>query len=287
MQANEVLVRIKMNDRRARLKKAQALVREWQRAYDGTKLLGEKGHQSQRHIDETYSALQAALAELEEIQLEIRNTTIRAPFDGILETRRVELGDYVAVNGEIATIVDNDPLVVTVQIAQQDVGKIALGDVAGVAFATGQTRDGVVRFIAPRAAEATRTFRVEIEVPNPENRILSGTSAEAHLPTGTVLAHFVSPAVLTLNDAGVVGIKTVTQTNTVAFHPITIVLAEAGGVWVSGLPEEARIIAVGQGFVQDGEGVRVSSIRDSSAAAVGSDGPMLSHVTHDLTERPQ
>jgi hypothetical protein len=162
VQADDVLVHVELDDRQIRLNKAEALVREWQRAHEGADRLGEKGYQSQRLIDETYSELQSAQAELEEIRLEFARTTIRAPFDGILETRRIELGDYVAVNGEIATIVDNDPLVVAVQIAQQKIEDIALGDVAAVAFAMGQEGEGLVRYIAPRAEEATRTFRVEI-----------------------------------------------------------------------------------------------------------------------------
>jgi multidrug efflux system membrane fusion protein len=289
VQAGDVLVRIELADRQVRLNKAEALVREWQRAHEGADRLGEKGYQSQRLIDETYSELQSAQAALEEIRLEISNTAIRAPFDGILEARRVELGDYVAVNGEIATIVDNDPLVVAVQIAQQAIEDIALGDAATVAFATGQEGEGPVRYVAPRAEEATRTFRVEIAVPNPDSRIPSGTSAEARLPTGTVLAHFVSPGLLSLNDSGVLGVKTVDETDSVAFHPVTIVLAESSGIWVSGLPDDARIITVGQGFVRDGETVRVVPAEDSGVASDRAGGTvgMLSQVAPRLSGRPR
>lgn len=279
VRAGDVLVRIEQNDREARLKRAEALVRERERAYEGANRLGEKGYQSQRLLDEAFSGLQSARAELEEIRLEIANTTIRAPFDGILEQRRVELGDYVAVNGEVATIVDNDPLVVSAQIAQQDIGKIALGDVAAVTFATGQSGEGRVRLIAPRAEAPTRTFRVELEVPNPESRIFSGTSATARLPTGTVLAHFLSPAMLTLSDAGELGVKTVTETDIVAFHPVSVVLSESNGLWVAGLPDEARIITVGQGFVREGEPVSVFLADESRVAPAASIGAaLLSHA---------
>jgi len=254
--AGGVLVRLELNDRKARLNQAKARVRELRSAYEAAKELGQKGYQAQRRVDEAYSAYQSAQAELEQIQLEIDNTTIRTPFDGILERRAVTLGDYIAINGAVATVVDNDPLVVQVQIAQQDIGRVTLGTVASISFATGQEREGRVRFVAPRAEDATRTFRVEIEVPNPESAIPSGTSAEARIPTGIVSAHFISPAQLTLNDAGRVGVKTVTEDRTVAFHPIAIVLAQADGIWVSGLPDTVQVITVGQGFVQDGEEVR-------------------------------
>jgi multidrug efflux system membrane fusion protein len=270
VQVNDVLVRLEMNDRQAKLKQQEALLQERRRAHESTKRLGEKGYQAQRLIDESYSALQAAEADLESIRLEIGNTVVRAPFDGVLELRRVELGDYVAINGEIATIVDNDPLVVTAQIAQQDIAKIALGDSAEISFATGQQRQGVVRYIAPRAEESTRTFRVEMEVSNADNQILSGISAEARIPTGTVSAHHVSPALLTLNDGGLVGVKTVNHSGVVKFHAVDIVLAQTSGIWVSGLPDTARIITIGQGFVRDGETVRTSP-RESAQRMPGAD----------------
>lgn len=288
VRVDDVLVRLEMNDRQARLKRAEALLAEQQKAHERAKQLDEKGYQAQRLIDESYSALQAAQANMAEIQLEIRNTVIRAPFDGVLEIRQVNIGDYVDVNGEVATIVDNDPLVVTVQIAQQDIGMITLGSVADVAFATGQRSEGVIRFIASRANDTTRTFRVEIEVRNPNRLIPSGTSAEVSIPTGSVLAHFVSPALLTLNDIGQVGIKSVNDDDIVEFHPVTIVLSETGGVWVSGLPDTARVITVGSGFVRAGEIVQgVSAQSDRTPSGVTQATTMLSPATQDEMERSQ
>lgn len=267
VRAGDVLVRLEMNDRVEQRQKVEALVQEKQRAYESARQLGKKGLQAERLIDESYSGLRAAQAELAEIRVEIDSTVIRAPFDGILDTRSVELGDYVAVNGEVAVIVDNDPLIVSAHIAQQDIGRFALGESADVTFATGQQRQGEVRFIAPRADAATRTFRVEVEIPNPDSELPSGTSAEARIPTGEVTAHFISPALLSLNDTGEVGVKTVSDGDLVKFHPVVIVLAEAQGIWVTGLPEQAHIITVGQGFVRQGEAVSVVVAEDEKESS--------------------
>lgn len=273
--AKDVLARLEMDDREVQLKKAEALLQERRKTYARAKQLGDKGYQAQRMIDESFSALRAAEAELAEIQLQIANTELRAPFSGILESRQVEVGDYVTVNGEIATIIDNDPLVVTTQIAQQNISDIKLGKSARLDFATRQQLEGTVRFIAPRAETSTRTFRVEIEVPNPDNRIPSGTSVEASIPAGEVIAHFISPALLSLDDSGQVGIKTVATDGVVEFYPTSIVLAEAQGLWVSGLPEQARIITVGQGFVRPGETVRVVEYKDEQASTGLAQQPIL------------
>lgn len=259
VKAGSELVRLDINDRNARLKQAKAKVEEWDRAVSRAQSMGDKGYQSKQFIENAMTELRSAQAELEQVQQEIQNTVIRAPFDGTLEEHQVELGDYVTVNGAVASIVDNDPLQVSIQVPQQDIGKIRQEARAHIAFATGQQGEGVVRYIAARADDATRTFKVKIEVPNPDNHIRSGISAGAIVPTGQVMAHFISPALLTLDEDGMVGVKTVTGERRVVFYPVDIVMSDTSGVWVSGLPSEAHIISVGQGFVQDGDSVRVAS----------------------------
>lgn len=256
--AGDVIVRLEANDRKAMLLRAEARVREQQSAYEASESLGKKGYQTQRQADQIFSSLQTAKAELEEARIELERIEIKAPFEGVVLSSPMEIGAYVDVNGEVATIVDNDPLVVSVRIPQQDVSALKLGQPANVTFATGQQRDGKIRYIAARADEDTRTFRVEVELPNPNGEIPSGISAEAKVPTGTVMAHFVSPAALSLNDEGKLGIKTVDEHNKVTFHTASIVLSDVDGAWITGLPPQARIITLGHGFVQIGEEVQVA-----------------------------
>lgn len=256
--AGDVIVRLEANDRKAMLLRAEARVREQQSAYEASESLGKKGYQTQRQADQIFSSLQTARAELEEARIELERIEIKAPFEGVVLSSPMELGAYVDVNGEVATIVDNDPLVVSIRIPQQDVSALKLGQPANVTFATGQQRDGKIRYIAARADEDTRTFRVEVELPNPNGEIPSGISAEAKVPSGTVMAHFVSPAALSLNDEGKLGIKTVDEHNKVTFHTASIVLSDVDGAWITGLPPQARIITLGHGFVQIGEEVQVA-----------------------------
>ena len=194
----DVIARLEMNDLTARIERAKARVREQQSAFEASEALGKKGYQSQRQADETFSSLATAKAELEEAMIELDRTEIKAPFEGVVLSCPIELGAYVDVNGEVATIVDNHPLVVSLRITQQDISDLDVGQGATLTFATGQERKGKIRYIAPRADEGTRTFRVEVELPNSDGEIHSGISAEARIPTGSVMAHFVSPAMLSL-----------------------------------------------------------------------------------------
>lgn len=256
--AGDVIAKLKINDRQARLDRAKARLTQEQGAYEASQALGKKGYQTQRQADEAYAALQTAKAELEEARIELEHTQVRAPFEGTLLTRDIELGTYVAVNGEVGTIVDNDPLVIRIDVAQQNVKNVKKGLPSTVSFATGEKREGKVRYVAARADQNTRTFRVEIEVANPDGAIPSGVSAEAKIPTTSVMAHHVSPAALALNDEGVLGVKAVGEGRKVVFHKADIVRSDADGVWIAGLPKQATIITNGQGFVRVGEEVRVA-----------------------------
>lgn len=266
--AGDVIAKLEMNDLKARIERAKARVREQQSAFEASEALGKKGYHTQRKADETFSALQTAKAELEEAMIELDRTEIKAPFEGVVLSSPIELGAYVDVNGEVATIVDNDPLVVSLRITQQDISDLEVGQSATLTFATGQERDGKIRYIAPRADEGTRTFRVEVELPNSDGEIHSGISAEARIPTGSVMAHFVSPATLSLNDEGKLGVKTVNKDNRVAFHEASIVMSDAEGAWITGLPARTRIITLGHGFVRIGEQVQVAE----EESGVGPDG---------------
>lgn len=284
VKTGDVLVRLEENDRQARIDHAEARLRELQSAYDAAHKLGKKGYQTQRQSDQLFSSLQSAKAELEKALIEFDRLEITAPFDGTVLSTPVELGAYIDTNGEVATIVDNNPLVAHVEIMQQKVAGLKVGQPASVKFATGQEREGKIRYIAPRADERTRTFRVEIELDNPGDEIPSGISVEAKIPTGSIVAHYVSPASLSLNSAGKLGVKTVGNDDRVVFNEASIVTSDANGAWVTGLPEKARIITLGQGYVRVGERVKVAE--EDTNVGMADTKTTSSHLTTGSTKKP-
>src|SRR5262249_24051306 len=126
---------------------------------------------------------------------------------------------------------------------------------------------GALRFIAARAEKETRTFRIEVEVPNADYGIRDGLSAELVVPVDDVPAHRVLPAVLTLGPHGEVGVKTVDESNIVRFAPIEILRQDTNGLWITGLAQNVRLIVVGQDFVVDGQ--LVHPVESASAPANG------------------
>ena len=266
--AGEALLKLAMEDREARLAQARALLAQRQQDYEALTAMGERGFQSESQLRQALAELEAARAALRAIELEIEHTVVEAPFDGIVYDRAVELGAMVDRGDTLLTLVDNDPLVVSAQVPQHRVDELAVGEPGTVRLTGGETIDGTIRYIAPRADADTRTFRVELEVPNPDSERVSGVSGELQIPLETVPGHFLSPAQLALDEAGVLGVKIVDEDDRVVFLPVEIIRSGPEGVWVAGLPEQVRVITVGQGFVQPGEQVRPVSQSQSAIAAM-------------------
>jgi len=256
VQPGDVLVQLALDDRPARLREARAVLQQRKREYEAARHLGATGLQSKVRQDEAAAALESARANVERIQLDIEHTRIRAPFAGIVDQRLVDVGDYAARESPVVTLVDNDPLTAVAFLSQRHFDAVRVGAPARVTLVSGEVRTGRVNAVAPRADEASRTFRVEVDVPNPGG-VPANTSAEIDIPIETVIAHRISPALLTLDGDGALGVKTVDTHDRVAFAPVEIVRSDARGLWVTGLSESARVITAGGGFVTPGEAVDV------------------------------
>ena len=257
VESGEVLGQLSVDDREVRLARARAQVASAQREHQATQRLVERNHATQSEAQARLAELEAARAELRGIELEIENTTLRAPVSGVINRVFAELGAYVSLGGEVLEVIDNDPLVAVVHVPQGAVARIQPDMAAQVNFIGAETREGQVRFVAPLADAQTRTFRVEVEVDNSERPLPSGLSAEVMIPTDTVEAHRISAAQVRLDAEGEIGLHIVDEQDRIVFAPIEVVNARADGIWVSGLPERVRIVTISQGTLAPGQQVQV------------------------------
>jgi len=260
--AGEVIVQMSQDDRLARLRQAKALLEQRQIEFDAASQLSEKGYRSDTAVAEARAQLEVAKAQVAAMEIDIAYTTIVAPFDGVVDARPAEIGDFLDVGDPIATIVDLDPILVVGQISERDIAEIAVGNAGTARMVTGESLRGRVRYISAVADETTRTFRVELEIPNPSRHVMQGISSEMRLPLPPHSAHLVSPAILTLADDGTLGVKLVNGEGLVEFRPVSIVADGPDGVWLAGLPEQVTFITVGQEFVIDGQ--KVEAIPEAS-----------------------
>ncbi len=249
---NTVIVRLDERDRSARLAQAEATVRQREVEYEARARLKVESYVSEAQLQEGVALLEAARAELTRARLDLDYMQVRAPFDGALQARAVEIGDFLKVGDPIATFVDNRTIIVSANVSEFDARFVHVGMTAKAILATGEDVHGKIRYVAPVADEATRTFTVELEVDNRDGAIRAGGTAELHIPAESILAHRISPSLLTLDDAGNIGLKIINDSGKVEFVVADIALSSGDGIWVAGLPETVTIITVGQGFVTTG-----------------------------------
>lgn len=276
VRAGDILCRIEPGSRPARLDEGRAAVNLAELEYQGTRRLEDKGLVSGTGVASARARLASARADLSQRELDLAHTAIRAPFDGVVEERPVELGDYLASGGVCAEVLDPDPLLLVGQLSERDVARIVLGAQGQGRLLTGETVQGVVTYLAQSAHPSTRTFRVEVAVNNEDARLREGITTELILPVEEYRAHHIPSSILALDDVGELGVRIVNDDELVEFVRIRIIRDSPEGLWVTGLPETVTLITVGQELVVPGERVRpVPEIEPSPAAATASAPPLL------------
>lgn len=263
VKAGQTLCEIKLNDRGAKLDEARASVAQTEKQYEVDDKLAAEGFQSKMKVAASKAALEAARAQLRTQQIQLDNTKIKAPFDGIVDSRYVDEGDYMRVGDKCATVMAPEPFLAVGTVSEDDVSKLVMGGPARASLVTGESIEGKIRFVASRADPTTRTFRVEVELPNPDGKLRDGVSADIAIPVSHVKADKISPGILVLDDKGVVGVRTVTH-GLAKFMPVKIISDGPDGMWIAGLPDPVMVITVGQEFVSDGE--RVEPVPEKGAS---------------------
>ncbi|KIC44013.1 hemolysin D [Ruegeria sp. ANG-S4] len=260
----------------ARLEEAHALVAEAEINLKAANRLSESGFGSETRrisseaamssaeagvksaeagLEATQAGIEAATAEVAAARRELDRLTIEAPFKGLLESDTAELGSLMQPGSLCATVIQLDPIKLVGFVPETEVNRIVVGSTASAQLVTGLQVDGRVTFLSRSADETTRTFEVEITVPNPDLQIRDGQTANIQIDAEGVKAHLLPQSSLTLNNDGQLGVRTVGAGNVVDFMPIQLLRDTPEGVWVDGLPETTDVIVVGQEFVTRGVSV--------------------------------
>ena len=252
---DDTIIALSLDGRESDLIEAQAQVQSARSQQKAAASLRQKGLQSQVQLEQTQAQLASARAQLKRIERDISNTQITAPFTGFVNDVPVEVGEMINRGDVVAELVDNSGFTVTAQVSQQTLAQLELGKTIDVKLITGETIPGKLTFISSVADSASRSFIVEAEIDNVGGKMSAGVSASLIVPIEQVEAVFITPSALSLGDAGELGVKTIDENQQVVFTPIELVSSTMEGAWVTGIPDNSRVITLGQGFVKNGQEV--------------------------------
>lgn len=254
-QKGQIICRIDTGARQALLEEASAMRDARRIEFRAAENLVEKGHTSKSQLAVSRAAYDGAVANVKMRLVELERTKIRAPFDGILDTQPVEVGDFISIGQPCSTIIAKDPLLVIAHISENRIDALSVGARGRAKLVTGEVVNGVVRYIAETPNAATRTFRIELEVPNKDLHLRDGITAEIHFEAGAVRGTAIPQSAMVLNDDGVVGVRVVENNTIVKFRAVKVISDEIGVAYVTGLKESEQLIISGAAFTRDGQNV--------------------------------
>jgi RND family efflux transporter MFP subunit len=234
---NEVLAEIdgefreiSLQKKRALLRKAEASKAKAQKDSKKSKNLLKEGVISDSDSDGTIldqqfanAELSLARSEVKAAEKELRDTKIKAPFNGKIALKNVTLGKLVTPGQSIFTLVDIHKIKIVVHVSELDIAKIETNNTATIVLESlgGEIFHGRVTTIGLKADDSTRSFPVEILVDNPDEKLLPGMVSSVSVLSEKPKKLILIPqnAIHTLNNMKVVYIM---KDNKAMHQPIQI-----------------------------------------------------------------
>jgi len=259
VQQGDVIAILSDEARESRVLQARAMLMQRKTELAARMKLVDQGMLPKLEAVNLETQFKSAEAGLAAAEAERERSVIRAPWSGIVNDVPVEIGQAVlSFSGkDIAQIVSIDPILAVVEVAERKLDGVRLGEPAEIKLVTGATATGKIRYVSKTAAPATRTYRVDVEIANPDGAIPDGITAEVAIFLNAVPATRVPRSALTFSSAGELGVRIVDGTSKVAFVPVSVVEDEQQTMWVGGVADGARVIVQGQDFVREGQQVEI------------------------------
>lgn len=214
------------------------------------------------YLEAKYAAEQAT-ASLSLLEERLARTVIRAPIDGVLDSREIEVGTMVGAGTPVARIVDTNPVKITGGVPERYATDVQSGATATVSFDVlpEETFEGRIAYVGAVVNPRNRTFPVEFRLPNPGGLIKPEMVANVELTRRVLDEVTVIPqeALVRVED-GYVVFLVVNEggQEVVSSRPVELGPAQQNEVVVlSGLEPGDRVIVVGQQTVAAGDRVAV------------------------------
>lgn len=219
---------------------------------------------------EVETGLEAARGAVSLARNNLADTVLRAPEAGVVAARRIESGATALPGVPAFTLVQTDSLVARARVPEKHVARVHLGDAARVRVpALDLIVDGKVTKLGVVADPLTRSYEVEVSLPNPGD-LRVGMVAELRLGVDDGAAALAVPApAVRIDEEGRPFVYVVTDQNTVARRPVTVEGFAGEAVALSaGVARGERVVVSGTAMLAEGAAVRV--VEEAAVAADGS-----------------
>jgi len=256
----DLIARLDRDEAEQRLATANIQLAEHQREIARLTTLIARKAAPARSLDERKTLAAVAASTIEQLQSQLADHTIRAPFDGRLGMRNVSLGALVQPATVITTLDDMDPMKVDFTVPSTALQSLQSGTaiIAESRALQGQVFHGVVTTIDTRIDPLTRSILLRATIANPEGRLIPGM-----LMSVTVHQHereaIVVPEESVTQKRDQHFITLVKEDDTAELRQVQIGQRRDGVVEISdGLAAGEWVVVRGMGFVRSGQAVTIS-----------------------------
>lgn len=257
VESGALILALKNDDLSQGVQSAKLAMKKARSDYESIKALKKQGLasnsellQRQADYDQSVSNYLAALKEQ-------RGSLVQAPFEGVVEQFDWQVGDRLEPGAVIGTLSDLSRVRLRLNVPQQYIHQLSVGDSASIE-SPALSLEGKVNYVARVADSQTRTFSVEV-ISEPHDALTAGGMALVSLDLDQVSAYQVPNSALVLNEQGDLSLKVVDTKGVVDSIAVRLIEPASEGVWVAAregrLPQQARVVVVGQMLVSDGESV--------------------------------
>jgi RND family efflux transporter MFP subunit len=211
-------------------------------------------------------------ARLEELRVNMTNTVIISPVDGFVARRAADPGAFASQNAPVVDVVDISRVRLVVNVVEKDLKIVEVGDATDVevdAF-PGETFTGRIARVSPVLDPATRTFPIEIEIPNPTFRLKPGMYARVGITTEERPDALVVPTNALVDIGGQRGVFLAQADSVAVFRLVEIGIEAEDKIEIrGGLSEGDRVITTGAAAMSDGERFLLAGDGESGIAQPG------------------
>jgi multidrug efflux system membrane fusion protein len=248
----DLVMRLDAADKEAAIRMSESVVVQREAEAEAAERLVKGGNAPKLQVDQARAALATAEAQLEAAKAELANYEIYAPYNGLIDRVPVQRGSAILAGTEVATLINLDPLLAIGEVSERELNYLRLGSEADIRLVDGTEVKGTLRYISRDASPTTRTFRIEVAIPNENKELPAGMTAEITLRAPPSDAVVLPRSVVTLSNNGALGIRALDAEDKVVFFPIDIIDDTPHGLVLGGVPKDARVIVAGQDLVSEG-----------------------------------
>ncbi len=253
----------------AQLKEDEARQKLAERTLERARELSEGGVYSRQQLDDAlfeFNAWQGRIerlrAEIEQFKHDIEQTTIRAPYDGVVVVESTQVGEWLEAGGAVVELLSLEQLEVSVDLPERYFDALSMKAPVRISFESllGIEFDGQVQSIIPRADPQARTLPIKLSLSNPQGRIAVGMLARVTLPMGDPYTGTLVPKDAVVTQGTQQFVYLLNEDDSVRRTAVRSGVGVGGWVQVEGTLQGDKVVTQGNERLQDGQRVRAEQL---------------------------